>query len=177
MFWECLVCTWYRSVHTSMYLVCTWMYHTEPFLQDFLKHCVMQTRRWQMSSSSIQIWTVTLTTSQAHLHHSAQPQLCGIRQNGSLAGAWRNAQSQKKRDPGTDRHVAKGACGCIMPVSPTLWGWWTSLQVRISTFSVLMIRYECVCTQFAPVHTSMYQVCTSMYKNIDGTYQYVPSMY
>jgi hypothetical protein len=37
------------------------------------------------------------------------------------------------------------------------------LQVRISTGSVLMVRYECVCTKFVTVHTSMYQVCTSMY--------------
>ncbi len=50
-----------------------------------------------------------------------------------------------------------------MPILPTLWRWWTSLQVRISTCSALMVRYECACTQFVTVHTRMYTVCTGMY--------------
>jgi hypothetical protein len=48
-------------------------------------------------------------------------------------------------------------------LSPTLWRWWTGLQVRISTCNTLMVRYECVCTQFVTVHTIMFTVCTGMY--------------
>jgi hypothetical protein len=124
-------CMYLIQTSISLYVLCVYLYtpgcitlKLSPVLQDFVEQGVIQTRGCQMSSSSMHIWT--LTTSQAHLHHSSQPQLCGIRQNGSLAGSWHHAQSQEKRDPGKDRHVAGGritACSCIMPVSPTLWEW------------------------------------------------------
>jgi hypothetical protein len=43
----------------------------------------------------------------------------------NLAGAWHDAQSQEKRYPGTDRHVAQGggACFCSNVYDVNTWMW------------------------------------------------------
>ena len=75
----------------------------------------------------------------------------------------RKSATLEQTDTWRKERSLQASCGCIMQVSPTSWRCLTSLQVRISTCSALMFMYKYVCTEFVPVHTSVYHVCTGIY--------------
>ncbi len=81
--------------------------------------------------------------------------LCSIRQSGSLAGAWCPVSGKARPWNCQIRGGRSAGWGCIMQDLPTLWTWWTSMQVRIST-------YKQICTEYV-LFTYWYVLCLQKY--------------
>jgi hypothetical protein len=82
------------------------MYHTEPCFTGF---------RGALRDSNTQVPDVQQPHANLDLDDQSSPfaslfatSTLWYQAKWRLAGGWRNAQSQEKRDPGKDRHVAEG---------------------------------------------------------------------